>query len=228
MKKILIVLTNTTHYGNSNEPTGLWLGEAAEFADEVQSAGFEVDYISPKGGFVPLDPRGMKYVDDAIMKFYKSHDFQRRALCDSLRPQDVNPNDYAAIYYAGGHGAMWDFPDNKDLQKLALAIYANNGYLTSICHGVAGLLNIKDTFNHYLIAGQKITGFTKAEELIAGKIPAVPFYNKDVAKKHGANFKEKRPYADYAIQDKQFITGQNPLSTRSVAKLLIKNLTSKK
>ena len=34
MKKVLIVETNITRYQNTKEPTGLWLGEAAEFVDE--------------------------------------------------------------------------------------------------------------------------------------------------------------------------------------------------
>ncbi|MBA2194535.1 type 1 glutamine amidotransferase domain-containing protein, partial [Escherichia coli] len=55
MKKVLIVETNITRYQGTNEPTGLWLGEAAEFVDEMQQAQIAVDYVSPNGGFVPLD-----------------------------------------------------------------------------------------------------------------------------------------------------------------------------
>ena len=60
VKKILIVLTNTAAYGERNVATGLWLGEAAEFMDEAIQRGYAVDFVSPKGGYVPLDPRSMK------------------------------------------------------------------------------------------------------------------------------------------------------------------------
>ena len=60
MKTILIAVTNTPTYGEKDAATGLWLGEAAEFVDEVSKRGFEMDYVSPKGGFAPLDPRSMK------------------------------------------------------------------------------------------------------------------------------------------------------------------------
>ena len=53
MKKILVVLTNTIKYLGTQQATGLWLGEATEFVDEVTKVGFSVDYVSPKGGFVP-------------------------------------------------------------------------------------------------------------------------------------------------------------------------------
>lgn len=70
---------------------------------------------------------------------------------------------------------MWDFPDHQALQAIALAIYQHHGYVTSVCHGVAGLLNIKDQAGQYLIAGKKIIGFTHAEEILAGKQKVVTF-----------------------------------------------------
>lgn len=221
MKKVLVVETNTTRYQGTKDPTGLWLGEAAEFVDEMNHAGIDVDFVSPKGGFVPLDPRSMKYTDEAIMRVYESQDFVDRALKNTLRPDQVNPTDYFAIYYTGGHGVMWDFPDNPELQKLAMAIYRNDGYVTSVCHGIAGLLNIKNDQGDYLIDGRNVTGFTTAEEIIAGKKSVVPFLNKAAAEAHGAHFEKKRFYSEYAIKDGHLLTGQNPFSVRAVAKLLL-------
>lgn len=59
-KKILVVMTNTDHYGDDSEKTGLWLAEATEFVDKVKRNGIKVNYVSPKGGKIPLDPRSMK------------------------------------------------------------------------------------------------------------------------------------------------------------------------
>lgn len=227
IKKVLIVLTNTLKYGTKNEATGLWLGEATEFAKIIQDAGYKIDYVSPKGGFVPLDPRSMKYIDDEIMDFYESEDFQNRALRNSLAPDEIDPDDYTAIYYAGGHGVMWDFPNNIPIQQIASKIYQNGGFVTSVCHGIAGLLNIKLPSNKYLISGHKITGFTKSEEVLAGKNKLVPFFNQIAAEKRGADFVKKRAYREYAIQDGQLITGQNPFSAKAVARLLVKNLNKK-
>ncbi|WP_125709914.1 type 1 glutamine amidotransferase domain-containing protein [Companilactobacillus zhongbaensis] len=221
MTKVLIVLTNTTRYQGTTDPTGLWLGEAAEFVDEMQKANIDVDYVSPKGGFVPLDPRGMKYVDESIMDVYESADFQDRALMKSLEPKQINPKDYSAIYYTGGHGVMWDFPNSKELQTITNQIYDQGGYVSSVCHGIAGLLNVKNKDGQYLIAGKNITGFTTSEEVLAGKKKVVPFLNEEVGKEHGANFMTKRAYKSFAVEDGQLITGQNPFSTRAVAEKLI-------
>lgn len=221
MKKVLIVLTNTTRYQGTNDATGLWLGEATEFVDEMDQANVSVDYVSPKGGFVPLDPRSMKYADESAMKIYESEDFQQRALMNSLKPEQIDPKNYFAIYYTGGHGVMWDFPNNHALQKITKQIFYQGGYVTSVCHGIAGLLNVKTDSGHYLIDGKKITGFTTAEEILANKKKVVPFLNEKVSQKHGANFIKKRAYKDFAVVYGQLITGQNPFSARNVAKKLL-------
>ncbi|KIL22351.1 type 1 glutamine amidotransferase domain-containing protein [Bacillus safensis] len=224
MKKILVVLTNITRYVNTTEATGLWIGEATEFVEEVTKSGFEIDYVSPRGGFVPIDPRSMKYADESTFSIYESEDFQNRALRNSMQPSDVNPNDYIAIYYTGGHGVMWDFPNNPELQQISLTIYNNGGYIVSVCHGIAGLLNIKDKNGDYLIRDKKITGFTTTEEILSTKKSIVPFLNKDIAIKNGAIFQKARAFRSFVVQDGNLITGQNPFSTREVAKKLLTNL----
>lgn len=225
VKKILIVLTNTAAYGERNVATGLWLGEAAEFMDEAIQRGYAVDFVSPKGGYVPLDPRSMKpaYVDRAAFALYRTRDFQERALAHSMHPDDVDPGEYVALYYTGGHGVMWDFPSSEGLERLCLEVYGNGGYLASVCHGIAGLLFVKEG-SRYLIEGKSITGFTAMEERLSGKSAVIPFWNEQVAKAHGAVFRKKRPFAEHAIQDGRIITGQNPESPRAVARLLLKNL----
>lgn len=225
MTKVLIVETNTQRYKTTIVPTGLWLDESAEFVDEVQKAGIKTDYVSPMGGFVPLDPRSMKYTNQATMRIYEDPDFINRALSNTLNPTKINPNEYQAIYYTGGHGVMWDFPDNTALQRIAMTIYKNNGYLLSVCHGIAGLFNLKDNQGKYVISGKNITGFTTTEEMLAGKKSVVPFLNQKIAEKRGAKFRQKRFYSNYAIKDGHLITGQNPFSVRSVAKLFIQEVS---
>lgn len=201
VKKILIVLTNTAAYGERNVATGLWLGEAAEFMDEAIQRGYAVDFVSPKGGYVPLDPRSMKpaYVDRAAFALYRTRDFQERALAHSMHPDDVDPGEYVALYYTGGHGVMWDFPSSEGLERLCLEVYGNGGYLATVCHGIAGLLYVKEG-SRYLIEGKSITGFTAMEERLSGKSAVIPFWNEQVAKAHGAVFRKKRPFAEHAFR----------------------------
>ncbi|MBP2623239.1 type 1 glutamine amidotransferase domain-containing protein [Streptococcus oricebi] len=226
MKKILVVLTNNSRYGKHKEATGLWLAEATEFVDEVTKKGYQIDYLSPKGGYVPIDPRSLKpfYLRESDLALYQSEDFQSRALSQSLSPQQVRAEDYLAIYYTGGHGVVWDFPHDEALAQLAQDIYQAGGYLSSVCHGLAGLLYLKDSLGQPLIAGKTITGFTQTEEVLSGKQSLVPFGTEKVARSQGANFVKKRFFSEFAVRDGQLITGQNPMSGRAVARLLVKAL----
>lgn len=73
-------------------------------------------------------------------------------------------DDYVAIHYAGGHGAMWDFADNKQLANIAARIYENNDVVSAVCHRPAGLVNIELSNGKYLVDGKKINTFTNEEE----------------------------------------------------------------
>ena len=119
---------------------------------------------------------------------------------------------------------MWDFYHSEEIERLASEIYENEGYLLSVCHGIAGLFNIKDEAGNYYIKDKNITGFTKKEEMLAGKTKIVPFFNETEARKRGAIFKKKRFYKEFAIKDGRIITGQNPFSVRAVAKQFLEEI----
>ncbi len=44
-------------------------------------------------------------------------------LANTFKPSDIHWQDYDVIYYTGGHGVMWDFLDNSELQEITKNIY---------------------------------------------------------------------------------------------------------
>lgn len=224
MKKILIVETNVNQYKGTNKATGLWLGETVEFLAEIYKYQFEADFVSPLGGYVPIDPRSMKNLDPDVMDIYSNEIFIEKGLRNTLSPANVKSEDYIAIYFTGGHGVMWDFPENNALQKIASDIYESNGYVLSVCHGIAGLLNIRLANNDYLIANKKLTGFTKTEERLAMKSKVVPFDNEERTVRRKGHFIKKRFFKSHVVNDGHLITGQNPYSTRELARTFIKEV----
>jgi putative intracellular protease/amidase len=101
----------------------------------------------------------------------------------------VNPKEYSTIFYAGGHGAMWDFADNKELANIASKIYENGGIVAGVCHGPAGLVNIKLNNGKYLVDGKKINAFTNEEEAAVKLTNVVPFLLENKLKERGQNLK---------------------------------------
>jgi putative intracellular protease/amidase len=223
-QKILVVMTTTEKYPTLARATGIWLGEAVHFVDRVQKAGFEVDYVTPEGGYTPIDPHSLALAEPVDWQWYHDRAFMNR-LGTTLRPDQVNAADYCAIYFVGGHGVLWDFPDNPALQALSRAIYEAGGYVASVCHGVVGLLNITLSDGSLLVRDRKVTGFTNEEERRAQLAEHVPYLPEDELRKRGARFVQAdAPWASFAVADGRVITGQNPASGGAVADLLVKAL----
>ena len=223
-KKILVVLTSVEKYPTLTRATGLWLGEAVHFVKKDEAAGYEVDYVSPKGGYTPLDPHSLAMAEPVDWEWYQNKSFMNR-LGATLSPAQVKASDYCCIYYAGGHGVVWDFPDNPDLQKLAREIYESGVVVSSVCHGAVGLLNIKLSDGASLVKDRRVTGFSNAEEKLAELDKYVPYLTEDELKARGASYvKAAEPWLPFAVEDHRLVTGQNPASGGAVADLVLKEL----
>lgn len=142
-KRIIHVVTNVAHYDDPHEPTGLWLSELTHAYDLFEARSYDQVVVSPKGGFSPLEPRALKWpLLDASAKAWIDDPDRMALLAQTERPDDIDPSQFDAIYFTGGHGVMWDFPDDAGLQSLTRAIWEQGGIVSSVCHGYCGLLNV--------------------------------------------------------------------------------------
>lgn len=223
-KKVLVVLTNTAKYPTIKRATGLWLGEAVHFVDELEKAGHAVDYASPNGGYVPVDPHSLQLAADDDWRWYADKAFMNR-LGNTLSPGQARASDYSAIYYAGGHGVMWDFPDHSGLQELSRQIFEQGGVVSAVCHGVVGLLNVKLSDHSLLVRGRQVTGFSNIEEKLAELDKVVPYLTEnELVARGGLYCKAEEPWAAFAVADGRLVTGQNPASGRVVAQKVLQVL----
>ena len=225
MKKILIVVTNHATLGEKRKKTGLWLRELTDFYHEVKDD-FDVSIISTASDRVPIDPRSLLavlfhkqtrhyYMDDQLMNQLKY----------PMTPKEINGDDYAAIYFTGGHGTMEDFPNNPDLQKLTVQIYENGGIVSAVCHGPSGLENVRLSDGHYLLSGHVVTAFSDQEEKLMRLYKHIPFSLEQKVKDRGALFKKAAlPMGACVIASGRLITGQNPASAKGVARKLVEQL----
>ncbi|MDC4825868.1 type 1 glutamine amidotransferase domain-containing protein [Acinetobacter baumannii] len=226
--KILVVMTNHSAYPSRLDKTGLWLTELTHFYDVASAAGYEMDFVSPLGGQVPLDERSLKsiYLDKSARQHLADPAFMQK-LKTTLAPNTINPTQYKAIYYTGGHGTMWDFPNNKALQNISEQIYRQGGIVSAVCHGVGGLLPLQNENGKPLIASRTVTGFANIEETLSGIKSQVPFSLQNELIEHGANYKQVFiPFTSYVVSDDRIITGQNPQSSKEIAEAVVKRLSS--
>ena len=225
--KVLIVCTNHDTYPAKSGKTGLWLSELTHFYDVMVKRRVLVDIVSPTGGKIPLDERSLDLKDEVNQKYSEDADFQLK-ITNSLTPSQIHAKDYRLIYFAGGHGAMWDLSENSELQEIAKIIYENNGMVTAVSHGVSALLNIKLSDGSLLIKDKYLTGFSNMEETLMSFVSEVPFYLEDKLKEQEAHYtKSMIPFLEFIELDERLITGQNPNSARKVASKAIEELFEK-
>jgi putative intracellular protease/amidase len=212
-KKILFVVTSHNKKGNSGQNTGYYLGEVSHPWEVLVNAGYEIDFVSPQGGNPPVDGFDL---NDPVNKRFWEDAYYHQKITNTMRPAEVNAQHYVAIFYAGGHGAMWDLPNDKTLAKIAADIYEQDGIVAAVCHGPAGLLNIKLSDGKYLIEGKKVNGFTNEEESLVKLTDIVPFLLEEKLKERGGQYEKSAPWQSHVTVDQRLITGQNPQSAKGV------------
>ena len=222
-QRVLIVVTNVGHYDDPSHPTGLWLSELTHAWEVFEEAGYEMTLASPRGGLSPLEPRSLKFPTyDKGAKAWHADPARMTLLEHTKSPDEIDSADFDAVYFTGGHGTMYDFPDSEGLQRIIREIYERGDIVSTVCHGYAALLNTKLSDGSYLVAGKTLTGFAWREEVLAGVDKLVPFNIEDEVKKRGALYKKGLiPFTSYAVTDGNLVTGQNPGSAKETAKKVV-------
>lgn len=217
MAAILMIVTSAGTMPNGH-PTGLWLEEFAVPYTTLRDAGHVITVASPKGGKTPIDPRS----DEAARHPQWSEAGQR--LQDTLPLDGLHAADYAAVFIPGGHGTMFDFPDNPQLGALLADFHAQGKPIASVCHGPAAFVGVTRADGKPLVAGYTLTAFSDTEEKLVGLDDVVPFLLSKRLRELGGNVENSVPMLSHVKQDRQLITGQNPKSSAKAAELLVKAL----
>lgn len=225
MKKLLLIVTNVDKYA-SGLPTGLWLSELTHIYHKAKEKKWDITLASPKGGHVPIDPESLKpLVLDKISKDYYDDPLFMDELNHSKELHEVSNESYDCVYLAGGHATMYDFPDDENIKKIISQQYGLRKMVAAICHGVGGLLNVKLRNGDYLIKGKSMTGFDWFEETIARRKREVPFNLEAAIKQRGADLRKAFiPMTSNVVVDGNLVTGQNPFSSKEMAKVVVEQL----
>ena len=226
MKKVLFVVTSQAVKGDTGIPTGYNLSEVTHPLEKLEAAGIEVEFASIKGGDAPLD--GLEDFNDPInAKFWADEKF-RFAIANTMRLEDTDASKYDAIFFAGGHGTMWDFPENQAVIRIIREIYEAGNIVSAVCHGPAALVNATLSDGSYLIAGKNVAAFTNDEEEEVQSTNVVPFLLADALNAHGAIHHNAPNWSNNVKVDGRLITGQNPQSAASVGEAILVGLAKSK
>jgi len=214
-KSVLMVVTSFWKYSETRK-TGLWFEEFAVPFKKFVEAGAKITVASIQGGDAPIDPESAPSTPEA----QAANAGALEALKNTQKLSALaNRDSFDAVFVPGGHGTMWDFPDDKDLIDLMASYYEKGKVIGIVCHGPACLVGVKLKNGEPLVKGKRVTSFTNSEEAVvkATKNLDVPFLLEDRLKELGAIFVSQKNWADNLVVDGRLITGQNPQSSASTA-----------
>lgn len=218
VKPVLFVVTSCAVKGATGIPTGYNLAEVTHPLEKLHEAGIKVEFASIQGGNAPLD--GLEDMKDPVIARYWADAEFRHAIANTLCLSDVDPSRYSAIFFAGGHGTMWDFPDSLSVQKAIREIDAAGGIVSAVCHGPAALVNARRADGSLLVAGRRMAAFTNGEEEEVQSTRVVPFLLATTLNERGAHHQNTPNWSNNVVVDGRLITGQNPQSAASLGEAL--------
>ncbi|WP_431166121.1 nuclear transport factor 2 family protein [Tenacibaculum halocynthiae] len=215
-KAVLFVVSNAHFYGDTKLKTGNSFSEIVNAYDVFKKAGYTVDFLSPKGGAVPL--AYINTSDSESKKYLYDSNFMN-ALKNTKSPSEINASKYKAVQYIGGGGAMFGVPENEEIQTIVMEIYEKHkGIVSSVCHGTAGIINLKTKDGKYLVDGKNVSGYPDDyENKTKDYFKTFPFLIKQTIEKRGGKFQFSKPGKAHVEVDGRLITGQNYLSSKGVS-----------
>lgn len=221
---ILFVLTSHGRLGDTDRTTGWYLPEVAHPHAVLRDAGFTIHMASPAGGRPPMDPGGQP---DAVSRAFLDDPVAQGLVDTTARLADVDPSAYDAVFFAGGHGTMWDFADDPDVRRIARHIHEAGGVVSAVCHGPAALVNVTLADGSHLVAGRRVAAFTDSEEEAVELTEVVPFLLESTLRERGAAVVTVPDFQANVVVSDRLVTGQNPASAQPLAERLVELVPSR-
>ncbi|KAH3872181.1 uncharacterized protein LOC127868703 [Dreissena polymorpha] len=223
--KVIFVVSSNDKLGTTGKQTGWYLPEAAHPYEVLSKAGYQITFVSPKGGKAPMDEgSGQTFKDDAVCKEFLKHHVTK--LDKTVKASELKPADFKGLFYVGGHAPMFDMPAAKDIAKLAADIYENGGILGAVCHGTVGFVPVKLSSGESLVKGQTVTSFTNSEEDAVKLSSAMPFMLETKLRELGAKFVGADNWACNVQVSGRLVSGQNPASATKTGEEMVKLLAA--
>ena len=231
--KILVIFTeeknlkmkNGKYFSTGNHPV-----EALLPMLHLKNAGFEFEIATPTGKSVAFEMWAFPQKDQHVKAIYnelKSSFDKPLELSDFINSSLENSDSYAAIFVPGGHGAMINIPEDKNVAKILRWAHENDLFTISICHGPGAFLSTTLDNQEFLYKGYNMAVFPDSVDNktpFFGYLPGkMPYGLSEKLKSLGVNLMNTKMDKTVCV-DRRLITGSSPLASNELGKLAAKKL----
>ncbi|MDN3355505.1 type 1 glutamine amidotransferase domain-containing protein [Actinomadura sp. DC4] len=231
MAKILFVLTGASYWtlkDGHRHPSGYWAEEFASPYSAFTGAGHQVTVATPDGVVPVVDVLSLRadlVGGEETVRTLEAVIEKADELRHPVSIQDVNLDEYDAVFYPGGHGPLEDLASDADSGLLLKRSLASGKPLGLVCHAPAALVATRDEHGDTPFAGYRVTGFSNEEEALFGFADKAKWLMEDAVRNLPADYSRGPVWEPYTVVDRNLYTGQNPASAGALAEEMLKNLT---
>ncbi|KAI0128017.1 ThiJ/PfpI family protein [Xylariales sp. AK1849] len=223
--EVLVVLTSYGKIEGTDKATGWYLPELAHPYD-VLAPKTDIVMASPKGGEAPLDQGSVEMFkeDPSSVNFLKTKSDLWKTT-EKLSTFLGRSGEFAALFYPGGHGPMFDLATDKDSIALINEFVAAGKPVAAVCHGPIVFTNVVLPNGKHLLEGKEATGFSNTEEDQVKMSELMPFLLESKIKEAGGVYKKAdEPWGELvlSVDGGKLITGQNPASAKATGEAIAK------
>jgi molecular chaperone Hsp31 and glyoxalase 3 len=231
--KILVIFTEQKNLEMKNGKmfsTGNHPVEALLPMLHLKNAGFDFEIATPTGKPVVFEMWAFPQEDEAVKAIYdefKSSFENPKKLAEFTDTSIIDAASYAAVFVPGGHGAMIDIPEDKNVAKVLNWAHQNDVFTISLCHGPGSFLTTTLDGQKFIYEGYRMAVFPDAIDEMTPMIGYLPGHMilgvSERLKSLGANIVNTEGDETVCV-DRKLITGASPLASNELGKLAANTL----
>ena len=85
------------------------------------------------------DPGSLEaFKEDPVCKEFLADSEAMKAVDNTSPITSIDPAKFDVVFCVGGHGPMFDLPQNDAVNKAVATVYEKGGIAAAVCHGPAG------------------------------------------------------------------------------------------
>lgn len=229
---VLMVLSAADHWtlaDGTPHPTGFWAEEFVEPHRVFTTAGWDITIATPGGARPTVDQSSLGIAGGLPSTTARHRRYLQQHADDLANPvvlADIDPDAYDIVFYPGGHGPMEDLVHDADSAKLLTRRLQSEKPLALLCHAPAAAVAARDDRGRSAFSGRRMTAFSNREETLNGLAHKAPWLLEDRLRADDVDYvRNPVPLAPYITVDGNLYTGQNPTSSRMLARRIVADLT---
>ncbi|RXK50451.1 type 1 glutamine amidotransferase domain-containing protein [Halorientalis pallida] len=213
---------------------GYWGEECVEPLTTLTDAGLDIEVATPSGSEPVIDERSVdpEEVGEETAEHVREVAESDERLADPTPLAQVDPSEYGAVVFPGGHGTAWDVNQDRHARAaLRTAVEEGDSKALVVCHAAGIMAFTRDSDGEFLVEGRDVTGFPNAwEEGIVDEndnMPdgrKLPYWVEDEVRQAGGNFDPHLDEDTAVTVDGDLVTARGPPSSHAAAVTLLEEM----